>query len=148
MLFEHHTFLHHSQTVTKKMRDPSSLSTIHFYIILKLACPRPKKKDGLSTIHFYIILKPPPTVFKIYVRLSTIHFYIILKQKRLYRLACSVWAPYISTSFSNTLLQCKILLQFEHHTFLHHSQTYCAKEILLVTFEHHTFLHHSQTDLK
>ena len=35
--------------------------------------------------------------------------------------------------------------KFEHHTFLHHSQTDHAKSDAVILFEHHTFLHHSQT---
>ena len=33
--FEYHTFLHHSQTIASSFEIPASLSTIHFYIILK-----------------------------------------------------------------------------------------------------------------
>ena len=33
--FEYHTFLHHSQTVVLIVGELNSLSTIHFYIILK-----------------------------------------------------------------------------------------------------------------
>ena len=33
--FEYHTFLHHSQTNVKEPEQQESLSTIHFYIILK-----------------------------------------------------------------------------------------------------------------
>ena len=33
--FEYHTFLHHSQTLSEREKDLVSLSTIHFYIILK-----------------------------------------------------------------------------------------------------------------
>ena len=35
--------------------------------------------SGLSTIHFYIILKLKTIIRTIYSSLSTIHFYIILK---------------------------------------------------------------------
>ena len=34
--FEYHTFLHHSQTYYEQLYRSISLSTIHFYIILKL----------------------------------------------------------------------------------------------------------------
>ena len=34
-MFEYHTFLHHSQTIASSFEIPASLSTIHFYIILK-----------------------------------------------------------------------------------------------------------------
>ena len=34
---------------------------------------------------------------------------------------------------------------FEHHTFLHHSQTELIGVRRANEFEHHTFLHHSQT---
>ena len=37
-------------------------------------------KNSLSTIHFYIILKPIPNKRLRFKRLSTIHFYIILKR--------------------------------------------------------------------
>ena len=56
--------------------------------------------------------------------LSTIHFYIILKLRK----------PSSGTK-----------RKFEHHTFLHHSQTDQSDQIYLLSFEHHTFLHHSQT---
>ena len=56
--FEYHTFLHHSQTLGMQEFDAVSLSTIHFYIILKLLGTCLASPDGLSTIHFYIILKP------------------------------------------------------------------------------------------
>ena len=56
-----------------------------------------------------------------------------------------VWAPYISTSFSNSRNATGIRWQFEHHTFLHHSQTNSPSSICNLWFEHHTFLHHSQT---
>ena len=35
--FEYHTFLHHSQTFADIERVMNRLSTIHFYIILKLS---------------------------------------------------------------------------------------------------------------
>ena len=35
--------------------------------------------------------------------------------------------------------------KFEHHTFLHHSQTVLQYKHNKERFEHHTFLHHSQT---
>jgi len=38
-------------------RAQNGLSTIHFYIILKLNSDGLSASDGLSTIHFYIILK-------------------------------------------------------------------------------------------
>ena len=55
--FEYHTFLHHSQTIASSFEIPASLSTIHFYIILKLTLSLIVTNQGLSTIHFYIILK-------------------------------------------------------------------------------------------
>ena len=122
--FEHHTFLHHSQTVALIQRFLYSLSTIHFYIILKLSNTSIPKFTCLSTIHFYIILKPTCTSASLSVCLSTIHFYIILK------LSC---------------LQVLPPIQFEHHTFLHHSQTPDELRSQADSFEHHTFLHHSQT---
>ena len=64
----------------------NSLSTIHFYIILKQASYREEKKDGLSTIHFYIILKH--IAVKVFTGL--------------------VWVPYIFTSFSNIVKSSKI----------------------------------------
>ena len=56
--FEYHTFLHHSQTKSIWEAARNSLSTIHFYIILKQSTRRYSFSWGLSTIHFYIILKP------------------------------------------------------------------------------------------
>ena len=84
----------------------SSLSTIHFYIILKQKPQVPRQPHRLSTIHFYIILKPQTTLYFLILGLSTIHFYIILK-----------------------LLCCQSLIRkrFEYHTFLHHSQTSNSK---------------------
>ena len=35
-------------------------------------------------------------------------------------------------------------VEFEYHTFLHHSQTQYQSYIMSVLFEYHTFLHHSQ----
>ena len=57
---------------------------------------------SLSTIHFYIILKQDMYNAMTLAGLSTIHFYIILK-------------PY-----TGDLAE---IIPFEHHTFLHHSQT-------------------------
>ncbi|GFI38165.1 hypothetical protein IMSAGC015_02355 [Lachnospiraceae bacterium] len=57
-LFEYHTFLHHSQTDNLLTGQKMGLSTIHFYIILKLDIANNEIRFGLSTIHFYIILKP------------------------------------------------------------------------------------------
>ena len=56
------------------------LSTIHFYIILKLRAARNEDNLGLSTIHFYIILKHEKLKADLIRGLSTIHFYIILKR--------------------------------------------------------------------
>ena len=56
--FEYHTFLHHSQTLSLLSTASFSLSTIHFYIILKLTYRNFINELSLSTIHFYIILKP------------------------------------------------------------------------------------------
>ena len=56
--FEYHTFLHHSQTLRIFQSAESGLSTIHFYIILKLVPAITRLVNSLSTIHFYIILKP------------------------------------------------------------------------------------------
>ena len=56
--FEYHTFLHHSQTYLCGDGGGRSLSTIHFYIILKPVVYVHNLSYGLSTIHFYIILKP------------------------------------------------------------------------------------------
>ena len=56
--FEYHTFLHHSQTISRCQQQDYSLSTIHFYIILKRREGTAIKEESLSTIHFYIILKP------------------------------------------------------------------------------------------
>ena len=55
--FEYHTFLHHSQTRICKRLYKFSLSTIHFYIILKQLTSLGNSSPCLSTIHFYIILK-------------------------------------------------------------------------------------------
>ena len=56
-----------------------------------------------------------------------------------------VWVPYIFTSFSNAILAVTARYSFEHHTFLHHSQTSSPFYITEKRFEYHTFLHHSQT---
>ena len=56
-MFEYHTFLHHSQTGKGRHKKDPGLSTIHFYIILKLIVSPMGAKSRLSTIHFYIILK-------------------------------------------------------------------------------------------
>ena len=77
--FEYHTFLHHSQTSAAKRRKMRRLSTIHFYIILKLWTCRQANRVSLSTIHFYIILKLVVVRVVHVICLSTIHFYIILK---------------------------------------------------------------------
>ena len=58
--------------------------------------------ESLSTIHFYIILKLDLAQIGQFISLSTIHFYIILKPSLCVR---------------------EIEVQFEYHTFLHHSQT-------------------------
>ena len=55
--FEYHTFLHHSQTRRRIKGIVICLSTIHFYIILKLMKLSFQLPQRLSTIHFYIILK-------------------------------------------------------------------------------------------
>ena len=83
------------------MHVSCSLSTIHFYIILKQAWKESRKSNGLSTIHFYIILKR-----------------LIPNAP-----AICVWVPYISTSFSNRQVSALNYYLFEYHTFLHHSQT-------------------------
>ena len=36
-------------------------------------------------------------------------------------------------------------MEFEYHTFLHHSQTVNKSNYSDFEFEYHTFLHHSQT---
>ena len=77
--FEYHTFLHHSQTNACAMPALVSLSTIHFYIILKPLISSRSSDPGLSTIHFYIILKLLISSRSSDPGLSTIHFYIILK---------------------------------------------------------------------
>ena len=77
--FEYHTFLHHSQTYLCGDGGGRSLSTIHFYIILKLYTTSVTPCPCLSTIHFYIILKPQLPHTALNAGLSTIHFYIILK---------------------------------------------------------------------
>ena len=64
--FEYHTFLHHSQTYLCGDGGGRSLSTIHFYIILKQFSPSHWRGLRLSTIHFYIILK---LLVKTYCRL-------------------------------------------------------------------------------
>ena len=38
-----------------------------------------------------------------------------------------------------------VLLSFQYHTFLHHSQTVVEEDGKSKTFQYHTFLHHSQT---
>ena len=100
------------------------MSTIHFYIILKLEAVIYALKSCLSTIHFYIILKLGLYLCMKNDGLSTIHFYIILKPLRVLR---------------------PQRVQFEYHTFLHHSQTSICDHDCVWTFEYHTFLHHSQT---
>ena len=77
--FEYHTFLHHSQTRGKFCTRCTSLSTIHFYIILKHMVITVHDELSLSTIHFYIILKRQYEYAVPNACLSTIHFYIILK---------------------------------------------------------------------
>ena len=77
--FEYHTFLHHSQTYLCGDGGGRSLSTIHFYIILKPISIYSHRGGGLSTIHFYIILKLEKHRVLQSRSLSTIHFYIILK---------------------------------------------------------------------
>ena len=77
--FEYHTFLHHSQTYLCGDGGGRSLSTIHFYIILKHSAGWIRGCLGLSTIHFYIILKQSDCLQHECKSLSTIHFYIILK---------------------------------------------------------------------
>ena len=63
-VFEYHTFLHHSQTKFQNIILNFSLSTIHFYIILKLFGKHRWLGTCLSTIHFYIILKPSNSKMK------------------------------------------------------------------------------------
>ena len=65
--FEYHTFLHHSQTKLQDIILNFSLSTIHFYIILKLSTIAQRLGVCLSTIHFYIILKPIPIAFSAHI---------------------------------------------------------------------------------
>ena len=77
--FEYHTFLHHSQTYGRSKYGVESLSTIHFYIILKQTTLSFVLLIRLSTIHFYIILKRCRCYQRPVSGLSTIHFYIILK---------------------------------------------------------------------
>ena len=62
-MLEYHTFLHHSQTFPKSYNRFNRLSTIHFYIILKLGGRLVINYLRLSTIHFYIILKLLGTKF-------------------------------------------------------------------------------------
>ena len=100
------------------------MSTIHFYIILKLSGTTDSSCSSLSTIHFYIILKRFVRSFTDDSCLSTIHFYIILKL------------------FEKPV---PLYRQFEYHTFLHHSQTLFRLFQKPLPFEYHTFLHHSQT---
>ena len=78
-MLEYHTFLHHSQTITTSEEAGIGLSTIRFYIILKLIKDDLEAEDCLSTIRFYIILKPPDERIDAAICLSTIRFYIILK---------------------------------------------------------------------
>lgn len=58
LMFEHHTNLHHSQTILRCMLAGPCLSPILIYIILKLATDMLSTSAGLSTILIYIILKP------------------------------------------------------------------------------------------
>ena len=102
VVFEYHTFLHHSQTYMHWWKFRASLNTIHFYIILKQRIGVEKELYCLNTIHFYIILKPLSQLERISDCLNTIHFYIILKLLTLIR---------------------SMQTLFEYHTFLHHSQT-------------------------
>ena len=82
----------------------------------------------LSTIHFYIILKLNSSSLLFHVRLSTIHFYIILKrghcsQQKRVSLEYHTFLHHSQTVCSWSALA----FQLEYHTFLHHSQTSNSK---------------------
>ena len=122
-----------------------SLSTIHFYIILKQ-----------SLLHRITWLVWVPYIFTSFSNITTVR-----------TVACMVWVPYIFTSFSNPWNAMIQIMSFEYHTFLHHSQTRTFRRsaspcvwvpyiftsfsngirisFTFAPFEYHTFLHHSQT---
>ena len=79
LMFEYHTFLHHSQTITCAGRRWTSLSTIHFYIILKLL------QHSTPCIAVWV-----PYIFTSFSNRNWEHHW-----------ATIVWVPYIFTSFSN-----------------------------------------------
>ena len=79
--------------------------------------------NSLSTIHFYIILKHTRSVMSLhsvwvpYIFTSFSNYWLIGNTM------LSVWVPYIFTSFSNGHVMSDEEKKFEYHTFLHHSQT-------------------------
>ena len=121
--FEYHTFLHHSQT---------SVAGFVFKIQFEYHTFLHHSQTGNTLA---------PLLFS----LSTIHFYIILKHDGYMSGDGRVWVPYIFTSFSNLIDDDLRAIEFEYHTFLHHSQTVFSVQMYCSLFEYHTFLHHSQT---
>ena len=99
--FEYHTFLHHSQTLNKYMLMLDQFEYHTFLHHSQTCWIVGNSFSSLSTIHFYIILKHSRVFEQWYNSLSTIHFYIILKRCVNKKIAKSVWVPYIFTSFSN-----------------------------------------------
>ena len=122
------------------------LSTIHFYIILKLLADFIYENKGLSTIHFYIILKlrkPSSGTKRKFEHHTFLHHSQTDQSDQIYLLS---FEHHTFLHHSQTMEDIESTFnKFEHHTFLHHSQTDHAKSDAVILFEHHTFLHHSQT---
>ena len=121
--FEYHTFLHHSQTIASSFEIPASLSTIHFYIILK------REASTRGT----------PEVWVPYIFTSFSNEKQAREERRRFEY-------HTFLHHSQTIVRAsRVSERFEYHTFLHHSQTIFTRLWQTVTFEYHTFLHHSQT---
>ena len=101
ILFQYHTFLHHSQTHALHTGIRFRFSTIHFYIILKRQMC---SFFVFLSFQYHTFLHHSQTMhFFLFLLMcfSTIHFYIILKQTLTGSWIMFVSVPYIFTSFSN-----------------------------------------------
>ena len=99
--FQYHTFLHHSQT-PQAVQQAILLFQYHTFL------------HHSQTIGFRQITQ---------LSFSTIRFYIILKPNPVRPEHSMVSVPYVFTSFSNGRDGFCCVIEFQYHTFLHHSQT-------------------------
>ena len=100
-LLEYHTFLHHSQTRNVRLTTLSCLSTIRFYIILKLF----ERIPNLHSAWVPYVFTSFSNQYRDVIWAWTLEYHTFLHHSQTRRIF---------------FRQCDLL---EYHTFLHHSQT-------------------------